>query len=765
MRIPRYLTRIGLGAFLLVAIAAAWQGVQPPRPLPLDAPPTAFSGDRAIALSHLFANEPRPRGGEAAARGRDFIARTLKEYGVEVEIQRDPVNHGMSISFVENVLGRIKGTDSTQTFGMTAHYDSVAWGPGAADDGAGVVVMLEAARALKCGPPLRHDVVFVFTGDEEGGGNGSVKSLSPPWLKDLNVMLGLEGRGGWGSAFMFETSEGNLPLMYEIQKSGAPSVSNAIMYQVHRLTPNTTDFTHMAKNGALGYNVAFVGGLGYYHTANDTTEHLSPRTIQHQGDYALALVRHYDNGGPKIAKGEEAVFFNTLGKHLVVYPASWSRPLAIAAGVLALLALGIGFYTRKLRPLALLGSVALLVAAIAITAAVGWGLTVASYKIFYVYIMYNAAYYHIACMLLGAGVLSLLLYWTRRRLSPESLQGATLLLLIAGVVVMEMKVPIASYALTWPLMFGAVGLALACVLRRAGMPPGAGVLVQTLSALPVIFFLVPGMDAFYDMGGAISPAGNAALLLALGAAVSPALWLILGDGGKRVAQVSLVLGLAVFLAGWAMQRYTAETPKMNSLSYAVNLDTNEARWITTDAEPDDWVRQFIPADQAVVGEYNDVLPGKFERYAHAPAPLVPLPATHFTALEDTTAEGRRTLVLQYDCMPDAGEIDFVLESPHVVLAASVDGMGDVMADMSGWHLRVGYPPHDKRMVLRLTIDAANTEPVRIRVMEDIFTLPELTTLGYRPRPEWMIPKPNTLDWWEENRQESHHTYVTKTYTF
>ena len=152
MRIPRSATRVLVGVLVLGAIATAWQGAQPLRALPTDAPVTAFSGQRAIALSHDFAVEPRPRGGYAAARGRDFIARTLEEMGVEVEIQRDPVNHGMSVSFVENVLGRIKGTDSSQTFGVTAHYDSVAWGPGAADDGAGVVVMPEAARALKCGP-------------------------------------------------------------------------------------------------------------------------------------------------------------------------------------------------------------------------------------------------------------------------------------------------------------------------------------------------------------------------------------------------------------------------------------------------------------------------------------------------------------------------------------------------------------------------------------------------------------------------------------
>lgn len=765
MRIPRYVTRVVLGLFLLLAVVVAWQGAQSPRALPVDAPPVAFSGKRAIELSKHFAIEPRPRGGEAAARGRDYIARKLEVYGLEVEIQRDPINHGMNISFAENVLGRIKGTESTQTFGMTAHYDSVAWGPGAADDGAGVVVMLEVARALKCGPPLKHDVVFVFTGDEEGGGNASVNSLSHPWLKDLNVMLGLEGRGGWGTAYMFETSKGNLPLMLELAKSGAPAVSNAIMYQVHRQTPNTTDFTHMANKGAVGYNVAFVGGLGYYHTANDKTEHLSPHTLQHQGEYALALVRHYDNGGPKISKGEEAVFFNTIGKHLVVYPASQSRMFAIAAGVLALLALGVGFYTRMLRPLGLLLAALLIVLSITTMAVIGSGLLWTSYKIFYVYVMYNAIYYHVAFTLLGVGLFTLFFALLRKWLTPENLQAATLLLMIPALVVLEMNLPLASYSITWPVLIGSVGLGLACLIRKAGLPPGAGVLVQTLSALPVFAFLVPGTQAFYHMGGSLSPVGNAGLVLLLAASVSPALWLILGSSSKRVAQVSLALALLVFVAGWVMQRPSAEKPLMNSLSYALNFDTNEAAWITTDAEPDEWVRQFIPSDKAVLGEYKHVMPNKFERYLHAAAPIAPHQLADLTATEDSTADGRRTLTLQYTCGSDAGEVRFDLTSPHLVLEAHVEGVGEVVADMSGWHLTVGYPPHDKSLTLRLVVDAANTEPIRIRVSEDIFTLPELTTLGYRPRPEWMSPKPNTLDWWEENRQESHHTYLSKTFSF
>jgi hypothetical protein len=487
--------------------------------------------------------------------------------------------------------------------------------------------------------------------------------------------------------------------------------------------------------------------------------------LQHQGEYLLALVRHYDKGGPKITKGEEGVFFNTVGHHLVVYPASQSRLFAIIAGVILLLALGIGFYTRSLRFGGLLGSMLLILFAIVLTASVGGGLQWVSYKLFYVYIMYNAAYYHIAFMLLGVSVTAALFAVFRNRLSPENLYAAVLFLQVPVLVRLEWGLPLASYSVTWPLLFGAVGLGVACLLRRAGLPAGAGVLVQTASALPAIFFLVPGMHAFYHFGGSISPAGNAALFLLLLFSLAPAVWLVLGGAGKRVAQAALILALVVFFAGWAAQRYTPEKPKMNSVSYALNLDTNTAVWVTTDKEPDEWVRQFVPADKAVVGSYEATLPNKKETYAHAPAPLAPLKQSTLTAIEDTTAEGRRNIALKYTRARDTCEVRFELVSPHKVLVASVDGAGEVVADMTGWHLNVGYPPHDDTMVLRLTIDASVAEPVRIRMMEDTFTLPELTTLGYRPRPEWMIPKPNTLDWWEDNHQESHHTYVTKTFSF
>jgi hypothetical protein len=45
----------------------------------------------------------------------------------------------------------------------------VPTGPGASDDGSGVAALLETARALAIGTPLRNDVIFLFTDAEEVG--------------------------------------------------------------------------------------------------------------------------------------------------------------------------------------------------------------------------------------------------------------------------------------------------------------------------------------------------------------------------------------------------------------------------------------------------------------------------------------------------------------------------------------------------------------------------------------------------------------------
>ena len=50
---------------------------------------------------------------------------------------------------MQNVVARLEGTEQGPAVLLAAHYDSVAAGPGASDDGTGAATVLEIARALK----------------------------------------------------------------------------------------------------------------------------------------------------------------------------------------------------------------------------------------------------------------------------------------------------------------------------------------------------------------------------------------------------------------------------------------------------------------------------------------------------------------------------------------------------------------------------------------------------------------------------------------
>jgi Peptidase family M28 len=64
--------------------------------------------------------------------------------------------------------------------------------PGAADNGSGVVTLLETMRALAAGPRPRNDVIALFDNAEEPGFVGSAALLRDRWMKDVRVVVNLD---------------------------------------------------------------------------------------------------------------------------------------------------------------------------------------------------------------------------------------------------------------------------------------------------------------------------------------------------------------------------------------------------------------------------------------------------------------------------------------------------------------------------------------------------------------------------------------------
>ncbi len=205
--------------FLLVGFLATYV-LLAPSPKPASAPATEFSALRAFEHSKQIARVPHPMGTAADDAVRAYIVRKLTEMGLEVQERPSRYHHRGTIVVSTNVIGRIRGTGNTKAFNLMAHYDSVAYGPGAADDGAGVVTLLETARALKAGPSLKNDVIFLFTDGEEAGEVGAEAFMRTPMADKVGMLVNFETRGTSGPSLMFETSEGNGWLIQEAAKAG-----------------------------------------------------------------------------------------------------------------------------------------------------------------------------------------------------------------------------------------------------------------------------------------------------------------------------------------------------------------------------------------------------------------------------------------------------------------------------------------------------------------------------------------------------------------
>jgi hypothetical protein len=164
-----------VGLLALAAILAlSWMLQRPPTPVPASAPAAVFSAQRAYAdLQHIAGPEPTPIGSAGSDAVRDHLAAALSAAGFSVEMHTSVGSrtfHSTTVAGrVHNVVATWPGIRLDRQVLLTAHYDTTFGSPGASDDKSSVAAMLETARALASGEPLRNDIVMIFTDGEEAG--------------------------------------------------------------------------------------------------------------------------------------------------------------------------------------------------------------------------------------------------------------------------------------------------------------------------------------------------------------------------------------------------------------------------------------------------------------------------------------------------------------------------------------------------------------------------------------------------------------------
>jgi hypothetical protein len=715
-----------------------------------------------------LASEPHPAGSEANARAGAYLVQQLTALGLAPEELTTQIVEGRKAAEVHNVLARIPGQANTKAFAVTAHYDSVRYGPGAADDIAGVAAMLEAARAIKAGPPLRNDVLLIFTDGEEAGLLGAKAFLHHPWTKEIGFLLGLEARGNRGPSLIFETSPGNGWLIAQLAAAGVTPRASSLASSIYERMPFNGDFSHLKRHGIPGFHAAFVGGFAQYHTRDDSPANLSRASLQHHGEYALGLARHFGNLPLDHVAAPDAVYFNTLGSLLAHYPLAWSGPLSIAVAVLCITTLAFGFCRRHLSVLGTLGG-ALACAGVAVSASAvvtlllacvfGPARLVTLYRSGLMQLSDLRPFHHNdlyggAFALAAAAMVAALFNGLRGRVKVLNLAAGAMLWWLALLGALQLALPGGSYLAAWPLLFAALQLLL-LFRRPTAMELAANTVVRlTPLVLPAVVLLVPAYRHLLASVMIITAPALALIPVLLAGLMIPQLDLVSRHFRWWLAGLAGGGALLLLAFGLANSAISTTRPGLDCVAYGLDKDSGQAFWLSSDETTDEWTAQFFPAGTPRAA-ITDFFPNYRQPCLHAPAPVAGLTGPELRTVGDVTSAGRRKLTLELGSPDRPAAFEVRLLSDTEVFSAAVFGQ-PVNGAERGWQLGFATFPHAG---VTLTLEVTASAPVKLKLISQHYRLPVFA--GIRPRPAQFICEPNTVN--HNGSIRSDQILVTRTF--
>ncbi|HYG63210.1 MAG TPA: M28 family peptidase [Thermoanaerobaculia bacterium] len=712
---PGETPRWGLAAALVLlalVLALVVMRSQAPAPRPADAPAAEFSAGRARQVQQelLGDQRPHPVGSPANALVRDRIIARLRALGYEPDVQRAfSCNLGGvgNCAWVENVFARLPGRQSTGVVMMMAHYDSVAGGPGASDAMSGVAAILEVARILKAGPPLRNDVLLVLDDGEEAGLLGA-KAFADyhPAAREVKAIINLEARGSAGPSLMFETSGPNAWLVSSYARNAPRPVTSSVFATIYDQLPNDTDLTVFKRrpDPVPGLNFAYIRKPAHYHTALDNLETASPASLQHHGDNALAAVRGLGEADIANPPRGSAVFFDVLSLFVVRWPEPWTLGLAALALILVVAAVARSVRSRTLTGRAVVAGVLgfLLVLIAGALAAFLLQFALRALGAMNVAWLANPLPYLAALWLLVLGVVLLAAGLFRRAGLGGLWAGVWLWWSVLGLVVAFLATGI-SYLFVVPALVA--GLAGALLPRgRWALAAILPLVVAALLWFPVILPLYDGLG-----GGAFLVIG--VLLTLLLTALAP---LVPGSGAlwrRWVPLGAVVLAVVLLMVGRQSPVFTETSPQPVSLQYHLDGDTGQARWLARFAPPfPESLRQGAKFGDSAVQPFPWSPP--FARAFAAPAPAAALPAPDLTVLENTATGGKRTVRFRLSSPRGAWIAGLIMPAAAQVESMEVGGIPLRLDELTG---RGGPQPGSREAPAYRTLTFLSVPPQGIEV--------------------------------------------------
>ncbi|NIM94504.1 MAG: M28 family peptidase [Anaerolineales bacterium] len=740
--------------------------VYPPAPLPDDAPATDFSATRAMQDLEVIAQEPRPMGVfPSHAAARDYLLEEIRAIGLEPQVQDTfgfrLVEPGFLIGGgVENILVRLPGTHPDGAILLIAHYDSTPGGPGAGDNGSGVVTILEILRALHPSPTLRHDVIFLFTDGHEPGIIGThAFAAQHPWFSDIKLVINIDLRGV-GPLVLAHNIHGNDSWIPALSRTaGRPAY---ISLPSHLFPGGENDLIPFNQVGVTGVSFASTAFIQEIHTSLDRPEMVEPSAVQQAGNQLLALVRYLGDQPTLEIDAPEQTFFPVLGK-LVRYHSSWAVPLGIVAGLVFLGTLWYGFVNGRLTwkglGLGMLTFLICLVLSIGVAMLLWQGIQLIHPEYEYSSLrphLSDDQLYTIGFILLALAMMASVVALVRKKITSLDLIAGMLVVWVLVVVTTTILVPATSYLATWVLLANSLAILLAFMVQSrkdawflSGIGFLASAILATLLWIPLIYiaFIGPGFTMFWMV------IALAALWLG---AMMPLLDWITSRKRWSLPVVSLILAVGLIVTGNFLVGRDSPPPMVNSIGYSLDAESSEAHWVAfiggyrTDARTVEDYQVAFPESMderqtrllvdPIRQDYTDILPAAPPfSVLTSTAPVLTFEGPQLEVLEDEWVVDRRVVRIKVmTSMHDRVYVIIPEESPLLAITVPENERSELPpVDGWEWMLRFDGTPIEG---IEMSLEFSDKGSIQILVIEEKTGLPSFPGLSTQPEPGTM-PSP------------------------
>lgn len=259
-----------------------------------------FDVNRALTtVRDLEGFGPRGGGSPAEAKAATYLRDRLAQLGLDARIEEFPLPNGTTS---RNVVARIAGSTDT-LFVLGAHMDTKPPSPGANDNASGCGALLEIARLLVADPPLPTVEVVFFGSEETSGGDpnghhyGSRYRVSQMPAAERAKTAGMISIDmiGYGPGFHSRTMGRGSQMLSDMLLARAKATGVRMTYLKD---PGASGWSDHEAYELAGIPAAWIEWRDdpVYHTAGDTSAHLSSAKVKTAGQLVLEFVRGLDTG-------------------------------------------------------------------------------------------------------------------------------------------------------------------------------------------------------------------------------------------------------------------------------------------------------------------------------------------------------------------------------------------------------------------------------------------------------------------------------------